>query len=531
MCALVKALQTISSQIVLDRLLDTLLRIAIENAGAQKGYLLLWGGKALLLAAEGCVEGKRLNVRVHREGEFFEFMLPASILARVRDSREKVVLADAAAPNPFSDDEYLSRQHPKSILCLPIVMQADLVGLLYLENNLAPHAFTPDRLTALELIAAQAAISLENARLYSYLLREDAHRRKAEAALVLERNLLRTLVENMPDRIYAKDTQSRFIFGNLAVAHFMGAAIPEDLLGKTDYAFFPPEFAQRYFADEQAVVRSGQPLIGREEPVTDATTGEVRWLLTTKVPLRDAEGNVTGIVGIGRDITERKRAEEALRESAARLHSLSGYLQSVREEQSAKIAHEVHDELGGTLTMLKLGLASVLEKVEQPKAVRNKLSSLLQLTNGAIQTVKRISTSLRPSLLDTLGLMAAIKWHANEFSKLTGIRHELSMPEPVRLSPERSIAVFRIIQEALTNIARHAGATLVTIRLWKHDSRWIFEIADDGKGIADDPLNKPGSFGVLGMHERSQYLGAELEIRSAPDEGTTVTLRLPPEPG
>ena len=452
MCALVKALQTISSQIVLDRLLDTLLRIAIENAGAQKGYLLLWGGKALLLAAEGCVEGKRLNVRVHHEGEFFEFILPASILARVRDSREKVALADAAAPNPFSDDEYLSRQHPKSILCLPIVMQADLVGLLYLENNLAPHAFTPDRLTALELIAAQAAISLENARLYSYLLREDAHRRKAEAALVLERNLLRTLVENMPDRIYAKDTQSRFIFGNLAVARFMGAATPEDLLGKTDYEFFPPEFAQRYFADEQAVVRSGQPLIGREEPVTDATTGEVRWLLTTKVPLRDAEGNVTGIVGIGRDITERKRAEEALRESAVRLHSLSGHLQSVREEQSAKIAHEVHDELGGTLTMLKLGLASVLEKVEQPKAVRDKLSSLLQLTNGAIQTVKRISTSLRPSLLDTLGLMAAIKWHANEFSKLTGIRHKLSMPEPVRLSPERSIAVFRIIQEALTNI-------------------------------------------------------------------------------
>jgi diguanylate cyclase (GGDEF)-like protein/PAS domain S-box-containing protein len=136
-------------------------------------------------------------------------------------------------------------------------------------------------------------------------------RKRAEEALVEERTLLRTVIDNLPDLIYAKDTESRFVIGNIAVARLMGAT-PDELLGKTDFDFYPQELAKQYYADEQEIIRSGQPLINREEPLMDQLTGRKGWLSTTKVPLRNSEGKIVGIVGIGQDITERKRVEEEL---------------------------------------------------------------------------------------------------------------------------------------------------------------------------------------------------------------------------
>ncbi len=144
-------------------------------------------------------------------------------------------------------------------------------------------------------------------------------RKQAEEALAEERNLLRTVIDNLPDCIYAKDTENRFVIGNIAVARVMGVATPDELLGKRDFDFFPQELAEQYCADEQEIIRSGEPLINREEPLMDQTTGRKGWSSTTKVPLRDNCGEIVGIVGIGHDITERKRAEEALKESEGRL--------------------------------------------------------------------------------------------------------------------------------------------------------------------------------------------------------------------
>jgi PAS domain S-box-containing protein len=146
----------------------------------------------------------------------------------------------------------------------------------------------------------------------------ETERKRAEEALTEERNLLRTLIDNLPDYIYAKDTESRFVLGNIAAAREVGATTPDEMLGKTDFDFFPEELAAQYYADEQAIFRSGQPLVNREEPVIDHV-GNRLWVLTTKVPLRDSQGQIVGLVGMNHDITERKRAEEALRESEARL--------------------------------------------------------------------------------------------------------------------------------------------------------------------------------------------------------------------
>ncbi|HXE40748.1 MAG TPA: PAS domain S-box protein [Azonexus sp.] len=229
------------------------------------------------------------------------------------------------------------------------------------------------------------------------------------------------------------------------------------------------------------------------------------------------------------NITAGKLAGEEQMASGRRLKRLAAHLETVREEQSATIAREVHDELGGTLTMVKLGLATVAGSLDASEAQQASIQRLLGQLDDALQTVKRISANLRPATLDTLGLIATIKWHAAQFSQLTGIATELRLPEYVRLSRKRSTAIFRIVQEALTNIAKHAGASRAFISMRKHRGYLNVEISDDGVGLAEDCRFKPDSFGLIGMHERAQYLGGQLSISGMPGTGTCLSLRIPLE--
>ena len=164
------------------------------------------------------------------------------------------------------------------------------------------------------------------------IIRDITERKRAEEELAEERNLLRTVIDNLPHYIYVKDTKSRFVIGNIAVAGVMGATTPDELIGKTDFDFYPQELAAQYYADEQEIMRSGQPLLNREEPLMDQVTGRKGWLLTTKVPLRDSEGKIVGFVGIGRDITERKRAQEVIEAQRQALRELSTPIVPVLED-------------------------------------------------------------------------------------------------------------------------------------------------------------------------------------------------------
>ncbi|MDB5857122.1 MAG: domain S-box protein, partial [Ramlibacter sp.] len=194
--SVVKASHAISGEIVLEDLVDTLMRIVLENAGAQAGHLILVRDGRLVLTAEAGVEQQTIRVRLHPDAEPPEAALPASLINYVRRSQQRVLLADATQANLFSTDAYFARRQPKSVLCLPIMRRSALVGLLYLENSLAPHAFTSERLAVLELLASQAAISLENALLYADLRRENSERRQAEEALREREARIRRLVES-----------------------------------------------------------------------------------------------------------------------------------------------------------------------------------------------------------------------------------------------------------------------------------------------------------------------------------------------
>ncbi len=273
-------------------------------------------------------------------------------------------------------------------------------------------------------------------------------------------------------------------------------------------------------------------------------------------PLKDREG-VTGVLAVScigpskrliptverfarhlstalelaREYRDRERIEEELRSSREQLRSLSGHLQSAREEERTHIAREMHDELGQTLTALKIDLSSLKSELpEGGKDFLKRLDSSLGLTDRTIQTVKRISGELRPKLLDTLGLVAAMQWQGRDFEKRTGVACAVTADkEDIILDGELSTAIFRVFQEALTNVARHAEATRVEVSLRQRGGQLELVIRDNGKGITKERIEQSGSLGLVGMRERVRYWGGEFAIEGKKSKGTTVTVTIPTE--
>ncbi|MDC0677611.1 AAA family ATPase [Sorangium atrum] len=318
--SVVKASQSISGELKLPRLLETLLRIVVEHAGAEEGHVLLVRQDRVSTAAAIAASGGA--ARLLDAGEAAAAALPQSILNYVRRSHERVLLADAAARHPFMEDEYFGRKRPRSVLCLPIVHRARLLGLLYLENRLVTGAFTPGRLTVLELLASQSAISLENAMLYTDIEQENAERRRAERELRESQATLQAIVDNSAAAIYLKDRDGRYLLVNRRAGRIFGMKA-EQLVGKTGAELLPATLVEATSDHDRKVLEAGVPMEFEEEVLID---GELRTHLSIKFPL--GEGVMPGVLcGISTDITERKRAELAerfLAEASRRLMAL-GY--------------------------------------------------------------------------------------------------------------------------------------------------------------------------------------------------------------
>jgi signal transduction histidine kinase len=219
---------------------------------------------------------------------------------------------------------------------------------------------------------------------------------------------------------------------------------------------------------------------------------------------------------------------DRLQRSFEHLRALASRIETVREEERRRIAREIHDELGQSLTAIKIELSSLLFEWPAEQKPSKRAESITRLIDQTIESVRKISTELRPGVLDALGLVAAVEWAAEEFEARTGTRCRLDLPEDdLKIDQERATAIFRIFQETLTNIARHANATQVDIRLARENGSVSLEVHDNGIGFSGEPLSASGSLGILGMRERALLLGGEFVVRGKPNQGTLVQVRIP----
>ena len=255
----------------------------------------------------------------------------------------------------------------------------------------------------------------------------------------------------------------------------------------------------------------------------------ILWGLLTVSVVKDLLGQPQYCVGMAEDITERKRAHEELQRSLDELHALAGRLQSVREEERKRLSREIHDQLGQALTAIKLDLSSLVRGLPAAHGpFLEKGTPLLRLVDETIESVRRISTELRPGMLDDLGLAATVEWAAEEFATRTGTKCLLDLAtEQIAVDSETAIVVFRIFQETLTNVARHAHASEVKVRLAEENGDLTLEVQDNGRGIGEDELANANSLGILGMRERALLLRGTLTITGQPGKGTTVRIRIP----
>jgi signal transduction histidine kinase len=265
--------------------------------------------------------------------------------------------------------------------------------------------------------------------------------------------------------------------------------------------------------------------------------GEVRFLHSQGDVIRDERGQPVRMFGTAQDITERKRAEEQLKATTEQLRALSARLQSAREQEGIRIARELHDELGAALSSLRWDFEEVVEVISgsadqsEFANLKKRIEGMIGLTDTTVNAVRRIASELRPIALDELGLSEALEWQARQFQERTGIMVECDChQENIELTGEQSTAVFRIFQEALTNILRHAAATKVYIQLRKQTGAVILKISDNGRGITDAEKSGQVTLGLLGMRERAHLIGGTININGSDGEGTVITVRIPISP-
>ncbi|HQA82408.1 MAG TPA: PAS domain S-box protein [Syntrophales bacterium] len=317
-----------------------------------------------------------------------------------------------------------------------------------------------------------------------------------------------------------------FIFANNAVEQVFGWR-PEELIGKDVRLLYRNEEDYDEIARRFYTALETQRTYTTEFPARKKDGSEI--LCTMKASRIGNTLRERKIVVTYEDVTEQKRAQQELEESREQLRNLSLHLQSIREEERTRIAREIHDELGQALTALKMDIAWLGSRITgKNAALQKKTDYMSNLIDNTIETVHRISSDLRPGLLDDLGLSAAIEWQTQDFQRRFDLpcRADLSL-EDEGIDRHLATAVFRILQETLTNVVRHAGATEVSVRLSEKNKVLILEVTDNGRGVTRAQIEDPRSFGLIGMRERVRPWEGTVVIEGKPNEGTRVVVSVP----
>ncbi len=648
------ASEALTRSLDLDTVLETLVDYLKQLVPYDSANVLLLG------------KDSRLTVRVARGYEqwtgaekpraiVFDANPDPILRAIVREGKSRLI-ADAGECDEWQHIE--GAEHVRSWIGVPLVAGGEIIGV-YSMDKAEPNFFTQEHLRLAESLAAQAAVAIQNAHLYEQsrqyaveLAQRLAEQQLAEEALQQSEIRFRSLIEKSSDAIALFSAEAKILYSSPAVAQILGFSVNEFVGAKAIDLVHPDDrrTIKRLFAE----MLQGHGWAVAAEFRVKHKDGSWRWIDGTATNLL-ADPNIGAVVINYHDVTERRQAEEALRESEARLRrlvesnligiiladttgrvidandaflkmvgytredllagnmrwsemtppeylplslealrqlqetgavapfekeylrkdgsrvpvllgvamlegseqetvafvidlterkqaeeqlrALTARLQNIREEERTRIAREVHDELGQALTGLKMDLSWIINRLPQAgdkkvsRLIEDRSKGMFDLIAKTIKTVRKISSDLRPGVLDDLGLVAAIEWQANDFQNRTGIRCKFDAAvEHIELDREVSTAVFRIFQETLTNVARHADATRVEIKLNRSNGNLVLEVTDNGKGITKQDIAGKKSLGLLGMRERAHIVGGEVTLRGARNKGTTVIVEVPIEP-
>ena len=385
LATVIKVSQAVAGEIVLEKLIDTLMRTAIEHAGAERGLLILPRGVEQRIEAEATTGGETIIVRL-RETPMAETAVPESIVHYVVRTRESVILDDASVENPFSAETYLRQRHARSILCLPLINQTKLIGLLYLENNLTPHVFTPKRIAVLKLLASQAAISLENTRLYRDLEEREIDLRRSETYLSEAQRLSQT-------GSFGWDVFRSKIYWSQETYRIFDYDPPTEPTLEL--------VLDRTHPEDRGMVRKVIDRVSNERKEFDfehrllMPDGSVKYLRVVGHPSTKDESDRVEFVGAVTDITERKMAEKALQQKEVSLHETQAALAHVSRvttmgELAASIAHEVNQPLVGVVTNASASLRYLAWDSPNLVEAREAIRAIIRDGNRAADVVSRM---------------------------------------------------------------------------------------------------------------------------------------------
>ncbi|HEV8310889.1 MAG TPA: GAF domain-containing protein [Methylomirabilota bacterium] len=492
----------------LDDLLPELIRRIRQTLPADTVVILLLSEdeqELLVRAAYGLEQEVREGVRIP---------VGRGIAGQIAARREPIILENLSQVEISSP--VLRAKGLQSLLGVPLMVEGRVIGVVHV-GTLRPRSFTDDDTRLLRLVADRIALAIDHARLY-----EAAERARA-AAEAAERRF-RLLVDGVPDyAAYLVDREYRIASWNAGAERMKGYR-DDEIMGQPFARFYPDDEVRRGAA-ERALAGAAAEGRWEEEGWRVRKDGSRFWASVLVTAMRDGAGRLLGFSVISHDLTERRRA------ASTRARLLDQVI-AAQEEERRRVARELHDETGQSLTSLLVGLRTVHD-ADTLEAARVRAAELREITARTLAEVRRLAWGLHPSALDELGLVAALEHHAAEYTQAHGIVVDVEawgldgqrLPAPV----ER--ALYRILQEALTNAARHARAQKVSVVIQRHPAWVQVIVADDGCGFdVEAALRAAGAAGRLGLHgmrERAALLEGSVTIESTPGEGTTVYVRVP----
>jgi PAS domain S-box-containing protein len=503
--SLLRISETLNSRLDVDELLDDLVREATSLVDAEGG----WAG---LRTPEGMTIRNAL-VGARETALAWSWPPGRGLAGRLIDDPTPCLTNDAGS-DPRVTRELAERFSIRSALAVPILdAHGEVIGFFEIHNRRAGGFSAADQ-EKLVAVSRIVSIAIQNALAYRKVLRADEALRESEQRY-------RDLVENANDIIFTRDLAGNFTSFNRAAERVTGFR-REEALKMNIAQITAPDGARPTPLPARGA--NGEPAPHDLEIV--ARDGR-RVALEVSTRLLYEDGRPVGVQGIARDVTERKRAEKTLRE-------LSGHLLRLRDAERRRIARELHDSTAQSLAALAMNLARVKEggATLDPSATRA-LAESLELAASCSREIRTLSYLLHPPLLDELGLSAALRWYADGFAQRSGIEVALEVaPELGRLHQEVELALFRVVQESLTNIHRHSGSSRASIHVLAAASEVVLRVVDEGRGLPVAAGAEPEAalagvgVGIAGMRERIRQLGGRMEIRSG-REGTTVEAALP----